>query len=125
MEGRGVLQDLIPHVGELELPQIPVVGLIIDPYDHGFLDDHGNAMHLPTNNRKTVHIDTVSRRLTMFINELFFTTFLVTLKLEDHPIFLGDGTIVLWGHQRVPDSVSFLEINLYFSFITEPLLGDN
>ena len=40
MEGRGILQDLILDVGELEL--VPVPG-------------------------KIAHIDTVSRRLTMFI----------------------------------------------------------
>ena len=61
MEGRGVLQDLITDVEELELPQIPVERWIIDLYELGFLDDPGTAMHLPTHYRKTVHIDTVSR----------------------------------------------------------------
>ena len=39
----------------------------VDPYEHGFLDGAGNAMSLPTHNGKTVHIDTVSRRLTLFV----------------------------------------------------------
>ena len=36
-------------------------------YEYDFLDDSGNAMYLPTHNRKTVQIDKVSRRMTMFI----------------------------------------------------------
>ena len=67
LEGRGVLKDLIPYVGELELAQVPVEGRITDHYEHGFLDDPSNAMFLPTHNGKTVHIDAVSRRLTMLV----------------------------------------------------------
>ena len=38
MKGRGVLQDLIPDVGQLELAYVPIKGCIIDPYVHGILD---------------------------------------------------------------------------------------
>ena len=37
MEGRGVLQDLILYVGQMELADVPVKGLIIDPNVHGLL----------------------------------------------------------------------------------------
>ena len=55
------------EMGELELAQSPVEGWIINPYEHGFLDGPGNTMCLPIKSGKTVHIDTVSSRLTMFI----------------------------------------------------------
>ena len=42
MEGRGVLQDLIPNVGQLELAYVPIMGWIIDPDVQGFLDGPGN-----------------------------------------------------------------------------------
>ena len=53
MENRGPLQDLIPAVEELELGQVPLEGWIIDPYEHDFLDDPGNARCLPNHNKKS------------------------------------------------------------------------
>ena len=35
MKGRGVIQDLIPYVGQLELANVPVKRQIIDPDVHG------------------------------------------------------------------------------------------
>ena len=67
MESRGVLQDIILDVWELELPQVPVEGWIIDPYEHGFLDSPDSAVCFPTHYGETVHIETVSRRLSMFV----------------------------------------------------------
>ena len=49
MEGRGVLQDLIPDVGELELATVPAKGWIIYPDVLGLLDGPGNTLYLPTN----------------------------------------------------------------------------
>ena len=57
MKSKGVLQDLIPDVEELELAQVPAEGWIIDPYEQGFLDGPGNAVCLPTHNGKNVHTD--------------------------------------------------------------------
>ena len=34
----GVKQDLIPYVGQLVLPNVPVEGWVIDPDKHGLLD---------------------------------------------------------------------------------------
>ena len=44
--------------------------------------------------------------------------------------FLCDGILVLWGHQKIPDNVSSLKMNLYSEFITNILsrpfrIGDN
>ena len=57
----------------------------------------------------------------------------VNLKHVDHPTFPGDGILVLGSYQKVPDSVSSLEMNLSSSFITNILktliasfgIGDN
>ena len=68
MDGRGVLQDLIPYVGQLVLPQIPIVGRVIDSYEHGFLDSPGNTMCLPTHNGETVYTDAVLVRMIMLVN---------------------------------------------------------
>ena len=37
MEGRGIEQDLIPYVGQLELGNVPVEGWSIDPDVHDLL----------------------------------------------------------------------------------------
>ena len=47
MEGRGVLLDFIPDVGQLILPQIPVEGRFTDSYENGLLDGAGNPMYFP------------------------------------------------------------------------------
>ena len=52
MEGRGILQDLIPDVVELEPAKVPFEEWIIDPYEHGFLDDLDRAVCLPTHHIK-------------------------------------------------------------------------
>ena len=48
MEGRGVLQNLIANVGQLEIVYIPVKGWIIDPDVHGYFDGTSDIVHLPT-----------------------------------------------------------------------------
>ena len=60
MEGRGVVQDLIPNVGQPEFAQVPVESWIIDADEHCLLDGTGNALCLPAHNGKTVHIDVMS-----------------------------------------------------------------
>ena len=57
MEGRGVLQDLIPDVGQLVLPEIPVEGSVIDSYEHGLLDGPDNPRCFPVSSGETVHTD--------------------------------------------------------------------
>ena len=69
MEGRGVLQDFIPDVQQLNLAQVPIEGWIIDPYENGLLDGPANTMCFPTHFPKTVHIDAVAQRVTMFMYE--------------------------------------------------------
>ena len=46
MEGRGVVQDLIPDMGQLVFAKVPVEGWIIDPDEHSLLDGPCNAVHL-------------------------------------------------------------------------------
>ena len=43
MEGWGVLQDLIPDVGQLELSYVPIKRCIIDPDVHGLFDGPFNT----------------------------------------------------------------------------------
>ena len=118
---QGYLADPVSDVDELELAQVPVERWIIDHYKYGFLDGPGNAMCLSTHNVKTVHIDTASRGLTMFLygggdpkmffkpipkgpsqflNVFLFTTCLCAHKHIDHPTFLGDGILFHGSHQR-------------------------
>ena len=68
MEGRGVLQDLIPNVGQLELAYVPIKGCIIDPDVHLLLDGPGDLVHLPTHYREIVHTDAMTRGATMVID---------------------------------------------------------
>ena len=47
MEGKGVLQNLIPNVGHLEIAYILFKGWIIGPDVHGLLDGSGNTVSPP------------------------------------------------------------------------------
>ena len=47
IEVRGIEQDLIPYVGQLELANVPTEGWIIDPNIHSLLDGSYNVMYLP------------------------------------------------------------------------------
>ena len=66
--GRGVLQDLIPDMGQLEFAQIAIEGWVINPYEHGILDGSGNAMCLPTHNGEIFNTDAMPLDVTMFID---------------------------------------------------------
>ena len=48
IEGRVVLQDLVPNVEKLELAYVPIKGWIIDPDAHGPLDSCDDTVCLPT-----------------------------------------------------------------------------
>ena len=62
MEGRAVLQDLIPTVGQLEHVYVSIKGWIIDPDVYGLLDGPGDLVYLST------HYDAITRGVTMFID---------------------------------------------------------
>ena len=68
MEGQGVLQDLIPDVWQMVLPQVPAEGWVIDSNEHGLLDGPSDIVHFSAHNEKTVLIDMISCRLTELIN---------------------------------------------------------
>ena len=61
MEGRDVLQDLIPNVGQLELVYLPLKRWIIDPDVCGLLDGPGDALCLPTHYGEIVATDVMTR----------------------------------------------------------------
>ena len=65
MEGRGIKQDLIPYVGQLELANIPFEGYIIDPGIHGLLDGPYNVVHLSTNYGEVFYTDMMTMMLTL------------------------------------------------------------
>ena len=60
MEGRGVLQDLIPDMGQLELACVSIKGWIIYAEVHGLLDGPGNTVCLPTHYGEIVHSDVMT-----------------------------------------------------------------
>ena len=55
MESRDVKQDLIPNERQLEFPNVPVKGWIIDPDVHGFLGSHNGVVCLPAHYGEIVH----------------------------------------------------------------------
>ena len=60
MEGRDVLQDLIPDVGQLKLAYVPIKEWIIDPTVQGLLFSPGNNVHLPIHYGEIVHTDVMT-----------------------------------------------------------------
>ena len=67
MEGRGVLQDLIPDVGQLELAHVPIGGCILDPDVHG-LHGSGSTLCFPTHYVEIVHTDAIISGVTTAID---------------------------------------------------------
>ena len=61
-------RTLIPDVGQLVLPQIPVEGWIIDWKEHGLLDGLGNTVCFPAHNGRAIHIDGMPCRLAALAN---------------------------------------------------------
>ena len=55
VEWLGVLQNLIPNVGQLVFPQVPVKGWVIYMDKHGLLDGPGDTMCLPVHNSEAIH----------------------------------------------------------------------
>ena len=68
MEGRGVLQVLIPYLWQLELAYVTIKGWIIDPDVHSLLDGHGDVLCLPTHYGEIDHTDGMTRGVTMVID---------------------------------------------------------
>ena len=68
MEGRGVEQDLIQYVGQLELVIVPVKGWIINLAVTGLLYGPNDGMCLPTNYGEVVCTDVMTIDLAMVIN---------------------------------------------------------
>ena len=66
--GKGVEQDLIPYVGQLELSSVPVKGWVIDPDVYGLLYGPCNVVCLPTHHGEVVHTDVMLRDVAMFID---------------------------------------------------------
>ena len=60
MENRGILQDIIPNVRQLELAYFPIKEWIIDSDVCGLPDGYGNTMHLPTHYGEIVHTDVMT-----------------------------------------------------------------
>ena len=52
---RDVGQDLIPYVGQLKCPYVPIEGWIIAPDMHSLLDGPCNGVKIPTHNGEVVH----------------------------------------------------------------------
>ena len=99
MEGRGVKQDLIPYVGQLELANIPVKGWIIDPDEHGFFYGLSEVVHLPTNYGEVVCTEAMTRDIAMVIDgergpEMFPEPF--PINLAGSPMYSSSQSS--WSH---------------------------
>ena len=133
MEGRGVLQDLIPYVGQLEHAYVPIKGCISDPYEYSLLYGPGDMVCLPTYGREVINTDGMTRGIAIVIDGggclemllepfpkslcqvtsvLLLTTHMVTLEPTNYPIFLSDVIPALWGHHDGPDDPASLEMYL-------------
>ena len=55
LEVRSVEQGLIPYVGQLEHPSVPVERWVIDPNIPGLLDGPCDVLRLPTHSEDIVH----------------------------------------------------------------------
>ena len=108
MEGRNVLWDFIPDMGQLELVNVSAKGWIIDPDVHGLCDDTHDGMCLPPHNTEIILTNVMTRGVTMvtdwgrgpvaFLKPLpkgpwrfpyifLITINLVTVKPVDYPTF--------------------------------------
>ena len=90
VEGRGVLQDLIPYVGHLAFPQVPVEIWVTDIGEHGLLDCPGDTICFPAYNGEAAHTDEVSCRLALLVNGegLLRCSFSLSPKvLFDSPVY--------------------------------------
>ena len=68
VEVSGVEQDLIPYVGQVVLPKVPVKRWIIEPYVHSLLGGPGEGMWPPTNNGEIVQVSMMTWGVGMVIN---------------------------------------------------------
>ena len=65
---RAVEYDLIPLVGQLELPNVPVVRWIIVPDIHGFFDGSCKVVYIPIHNGQVVHPGVMTCNVDMVID---------------------------------------------------------
>ena len=119
MEFRGIEQDLIPYVGQLKLPNVPIEELIIDPDVHSLIDGTCDAVHLPTHNGEVFLPGMMTCCVGMVIGRERVLRYSLSLSLKvlaDSPIYssshsnlsvipvyyctlLCDVILVLCGHQ--------------------------
>ena len=68
VDGRSVLQDLIPYVGQLIFPQVPVEGWVIDTDEHGLFYGPGDALGFLAYIGEAVDIHGVSCEFVVLVN---------------------------------------------------------
>ena len=61
------MQDLFPHVGQLDFANVPIKGWIIDPDVHGLPDGPLDVVCLSTHYGKVVHTDIMTCGASMVI----------------------------------------------------------
>ena len=126
--------ELIPHVEQLVLPQVPVEVWVIDSNEHGHLDGPSNTMYFHAHNGKAVHIDGMSYRLAVLVNwggsskvfcksdpkgpspfpnVFFLAACLGTFEPVYYLTLLGGIVLNLRGHPMGVDGVVTSEMNLH------------
>ena len=68
VEGRGVLQDLIPDVGSCYFSRFLLRGWVIDTDQLGFPHGPGDSVCFPAYSGEAVHVDGVFCRLAVLLN---------------------------------------------------------
>ena len=122
VESRGIKQDFIPYVGQLELANVPIEGWIIDPDEHGPLNDPWDVLWLPTFCGEVFYPSVMICGVGMviygkkgpwmihehfpigswrFLYVLLITLQPVTLVPAEYSSFLCDVIPILGGHQVV------------------------
>ena len=99
MEWWGVLQDLIPDVGQLVVSQVHLEEWVMYMDKHGLPGGPCNAMCLPAHNEEAVHIDGVSCGLTVLVDvgwTLRCSFSLSPQVLPDSPIYSSSQSA--WVH---------------------------
>ena len=152
LEGRGIEQDLIPYLVQLEFTNVLIEEWIIDPDAHGLLDG-SYVLPLPTHYGEVINTDMITCSVDMIIDGgrdpkmfpdpfpkgpcKFPYTFLIRIQsipylLVDYSTFLCDGILVLGGNQEILDSVTSFEMELdppnlpqiFLKLLLKPLVWD-
>ena len=133
------MQNSVPNVWEVVVPNISIEGRVVHPYVHGLLNGPGQAVFLPAYNFKVLHCCIMATTVLMFKNWrlglqvclksftkcsswfsyiFFLTVNPPTTAAVNDTVLLGHNIFILWWHQDVLKCLSSLEVYSYSMFFT-------